>query len=246
MRLTQSISLVASGKNGLSLSNALDCNVYLVDSGSGLILIDAGSGEDTDLILDNIRADGYDPKDIKIIFLTHAHADHGCGVAHLQKISGAAVMADYHEGGIISDGKLLTDTMAEYIRAGFYPEGYKFPPYKPDRLLADGETITIGKLELKAIVAPGHTGGGLCIYGEIDGKNTLFSGDVVFWGGKINLMSIFDADLLRYKQSIFELEKLPVDRLLGGHLQPVMNNGRIHITAAADKFRAYSTPESIC
>ena len=43
MQLTEHIYLVASGDTSFSLTGALDCNVYLIDTGAGLILIDAGA-----------------------------------------------------------------------------------------------------------------------------------------------------------------------------------------------------------
>ena len=49
MKVTRSISLAASGDNGLGLTHPLDCNAWLIDSGEGLILVDAGVN------LDNLR-----------------------------------------------------------------------------------------------------------------------------------------------------------------------------------------------
>lgn len=106
--------------------------------------------------------------------------------------------------------------------------------------------MQLGGVCLQAVITPGHTGGGLCLYGEIDGKNVLFSGDTVFFDGKINLMSIFDGDLLAYRESLYRLEQLPVQVLLPGHLQPIMDRGAAHIQKAAAAFHRFSVPPSIC
>ena len=136
--------------------------------------------------------------------------------------------------------------MRSYIEVGFYPPGYVFPKLRVDDPLDDGDVLTLGSLSLRALVAPGHSAGGLCLYGVIDGKNTLLCGDVVFFGGKINLISIFDADLLAYKRSVLALEQLPVDMLLPGHLQPLLNRGGEQLRKAAEPFRNYSVPPSLC
>lgn len=59
-------------------------NSFLVETGSRLVLIDAGSsncfGPTMGRMVDNIRAAGYDPKDVDAVLLTHMHPDHACGV----------------------------------------------------------------------------------------------------------------------------------------------------------------------
>jgi hydroxyacylglutathione hydrolase len=49
----------------------------------------------------------------------------------------------------------------------------------PEMLMNDGDTITLGDLELSVIHTPGHTPGGLCL---LTGRH-LFSGDTLFPGG---------------------------------------------------------------
>lgn len=246
MRLTDNIALVGSGNNGLCISNGYDCNVYVIDTGDGLIMIDAGSAMDNKAIEREMEKCGFHAKDICYIVVTHAHADHAAGVPYFLEKSGAKVVASQPEARVLANKELLDSTMAEYIRVGFYPAGYTFPVIAADIILSEGDKFSLGNVELSAIVAPGHSGGCLCLYGEIDGRKALFSGDVVFFNGEINLISIFDTDLLKYKESILKLEKLDVDMLLPGHLQPVMNRGSEHIKKAAEVFRNFSVPRSLC
>ncbi len=246
MKLTPHISLIASGNNGLCLTDGYDCNAYLIDSGDGLLLFDTGAGIDNEAIEREIRADGYDPREIRLIALSHAHADHVGGAAYFQALSGARLAASAPEAAVLHDARLLDETMREYIRVGFYPDGYTFPKLHIDDILHDGDTLSLGSLSLRVLVAPGHSCGGLCLYGDLDGRPALLSGDVVFFGGQINLISIFDADLLAYKRSLLALERLPVDMLLPGHLQPLLHRGGEQIRRAAAHFHAYSVPPSLC
>ncbi len=234
MKLTNHISLVASGNNGLSLTHPLDCNVYYVDTGDGGVLIDTGAGVDNQAILREIEKDGYRVEDIRYVVITHAHGDHGAAADFFRDAAKAKLVTSAYEAGVLADKAGMESTMAQYIAMGLYPADYRFP------------SVEVGSVCLQAVIAPGHTGGGLCLYGEIDGKNVLFPGDTVFFDGKINLMSIFDGDLLAYRDTLYKLEQLPVEMLLPGHMQPILNRGIEHIQKAAAAFHRFSVPPSIC
>ena len=60
MQLTDIVHLVGSGQSGFSLTDPLDCHVYLLDGGSELALIDTGVGRDTPAIAAQIEAAGFD------------------------------------------------------------------------------------------------------------------------------------------------------------------------------------------
>ena len=49
---------------------------------------------------------------------------------------------------------------------------------KPDILVEDGDTISLGDEQLKVIHPPGHTPGGMCLYNSPD----CFTGDTLFAG----------------------------------------------------------------
>ena len=55
--------------------------------------------------------------------------------------------------------------------------GYSIEDFPaPDRMLKEGDKISIGKYLLTVMHTPGHTPGSICLYGE----NTLFTGDTLF------------------------------------------------------------------
>ncbi|MDH5441735.1 MAG: hypothetical protein OEY31_14130, partial [Candidatus Bathyarchaeota archaeon] len=58
MKITRDVYMVGSGQ--IRLSNPFDCHVYLVDCGDELVLIDAGAGLNSGLIMDNIQGEGFD------------------------------------------------------------------------------------------------------------------------------------------------------------------------------------------
>lgn len=59
-------------------------NGYLVNTGSKLVLIDAGAaklfGPTLGQLVDNLRASGYQPEQVDEIYVTHLHADHVAGI----------------------------------------------------------------------------------------------------------------------------------------------------------------------
>src|SRR5258705_13393180 len=61
-------------------------SAWLITSPRGHILIDTLYEPFTDTLLDNIRKVGADPKDIKVVLMTHGHFDHAAGAAKLKPL----------------------------------------------------------------------------------------------------------------------------------------------------------------
>ena len=57
-------------------------SAWLITSPNGHVLIDTLYGPYTSQMLGNIRALGFDPKDIKLVVVTHGHFDHAGGLAN--------------------------------------------------------------------------------------------------------------------------------------------------------------------
>src|SRR5437868_1190886 len=65
----------------------------LIVGDQGDILIDGAGEQDAGLIADNIRTLGYRVQDIRFILTSHEHYDHIGGIARLQRLSGATIVA---------------------------------------------------------------------------------------------------------------------------------------------------------
>src|SRR6476619_45371 len=65
----------------------------LITSPGGDILIDGGPERAADLIADNIRSLGFRLRDVRWILQSHEHFDHVGGIARLQQLTGASVIA---------------------------------------------------------------------------------------------------------------------------------------------------------
>lgn len=128
-------------------------SAVLITSPKGHILIDGATEKGGRVVAENIRSLGYKLKDVKYILSSHAHHDHAGGIAQLQKLSGATVLAG--AGNV------------ETLRTGVTPKDDpqsgtldKFPGAAKVRALADGEVVKLGALAVTAHSTPGHTPGG--------------------------------------------------------------------------------------
>ena len=121
---------------------------YLITTPQGHILIDTGTTEMTPVISGNVEKLGFKLRDIKIMLSSHAHFDHIGGHAAMKKLTGARVMAIRQDADALEAGKDLSP---------LGDEGWT--PVKVDRVLKDGDTVTLGGATLRASWAPGHTPG---------------------------------------------------------------------------------------
>jgi metallo-beta-lactamase class B len=114
---------------------------FLVVTPQGDILIDSTYERNVPTIEKSVEQLGFKFTDIKILLGSHAHADHQEGDAMVKQLTGAQVMA-----------------MAEDVPAlkKMTPEG---KPHPIDRVLHDGDTVTLGGTTLVAHLTPGHTRG---------------------------------------------------------------------------------------
>jgi metallo-beta-lactamase class B len=126
----------------------------LIVGDQGDILIDGGPEEAAPLIADNIEALGFRLGDIRYILQTHEHPDHIGGIAELQRMSKATVLASAPAAKVLQTGKATDDDP----QAGTLKP---VPTATVGRIIADGAQVRLGNLMLTAMATPGHTPGAL-------------------------------------------------------------------------------------
>lgn len=121
---------------------------YLVASGEGHILINSSFDRTVPLIRASIEKLGFKFSDVKILLGSHAHADHMEGNALVKKLTGAQVYVMEGDEKVIANGG-----------QGQYLYNARWAPCKVDRVLRDGDKVTLGGATLTARRTPGHTPG---------------------------------------------------------------------------------------
>ena len=125
---------------------------FLIHTPQGHILIDGAVPAAAPVIEKSIRDLGFKPEDIRILLTTQAHFDHVGTHAHFKKLSGAIVQA------MDGDAQLLRSGGKTDYLFGKDP-AFHFPPMPVDRVLKDGDVVTLGGERLTARKTPGHTPG---------------------------------------------------------------------------------------
>lgn len=129
-----------------------DLAVYLITTKEGSILINTGVNDSAPGIRANIESLGFRFADIKLLLATHGHWDHVGAMAEIKRITGAKVMMQEDDAGLLESGG------SQDFR---FPEGRGevYPPIRVDRRLKDGDKVRLGEIELTVMHHPGHTKG---------------------------------------------------------------------------------------
>jgi metallo-beta-lactamase class B len=129
-----------------------------VTTSAGVVLFDAGLPQSAEIISANLAKLGHQISEVVFIATSHEHYDHVGGVAALQRASGATVLASAPAAKALAAGLPLP----EDPQIDFGVAANSFPPIRgPLRIVADGERIRVGEVELVAHTTPGHTPGSL-------------------------------------------------------------------------------------
>lgn len=121
---------------------------YIITTSQGLILLDSGTLPMLPVIKKNIEKLGFSITDVKYIISSHAHWDHVEGHAQMKRVTGAQIVALDEDATAIASG---IDSSA------LNGEGWE--PVKVDRIIEDGDTLSLGNVILTAHLTPGHTKG---------------------------------------------------------------------------------------
>jgi hydroxyacylglutathione hydrolase len=246
VRLTPEVHLVGSGAGGFHLTDAYDCHVYLVDGGREGALVDAGIGSATDEIVANVASAGVALDAVRLLVLTHAHPDHAGGAALLrERLPALTVAASPAVAAWVRTADEEAMSLDAGKRAEFYPPDYRFAPCEVERELAEGDRLPVGSLELEVIETPGHSDGHLSFLLRAGSAVTLFSGDLVFFGGQVSLEANWDCRIPEYSASMRKLRDAGVDALLPGHHFVTLREGQRHIDAANRLFDRGFVPKSV-
>ena len=187
---------------------------YLITTPEGHILHDTGSADMHALIVSNIEKLGFNVRDVRVIISSHAHWDHVEGHAAMKRVTGAQVVALGGDAVALESGQ---DNSALGARG--------WEPVTVDRVVGDGDTVTLGGVTLRALWVGGHTQGATMWTTTVQEGGRTYS--IAFRGGEIPNagVQLFNnprhptvvADTQRTLQRLKDLE--PPDLFLHNHPQ---------------------------
>ncbi|MBV6322581.1 MBL fold metallo-hydrolase [Duganella violaceipulchra] len=159
-------------------------NAFLINTGSKLVLIDAGAaslfGPTAGKLLANFKASGYKPEQVDEIYISHMHGDHVGGlVANEQRVFPNAVVragkldADYYLNQSNLDkatGEEKEDFQGAMMSLNPYVKAGKFQPIVANSELVPG---------IKSYFNGGHTPGHITYVVESAGQKLVLLGDLL-------------------------------------------------------------------
>jgi metallo-beta-lactamase class B len=170
---------------------------FLIVTPQGNILMDSTYERNVLTIKKSVEQLGFKFSDIKILLGNHAHGDHMEGDFMVKELSGAQVIA-----------------MAEDVPAlqAMKPGGKEHPI---DKVIHDGDSVTLGGITLIAHLTAGHTRGATTwtMKAEEGGK----SYDVVFFSSLRSPSMITPPVANEFTRSFKVVHSLPCDVPLGDH-----------------------------
>jgi glyoxylase-like metal-dependent hydrolase (beta-lactamase superfamily II) len=168
----------------LSVPVETSVNTFLVNTGSKLVLIDAGAGAlfgpTLGKLVANLKLSGYQPEQVDEIYITHMHPDHVGGLMHESAVAfpNAIVRADKRDADFwLSQANLDKATgdskgffQGAMASIGPYVKAEHFKPFE-----ADGELVP----GVSARASHGHTVGHTSYLVESKGQKLLLIGDLI-------------------------------------------------------------------
>ncbi|RZK34741.1 MAG: subclass B3 metallo-beta-lactamase [Hymenobacter sp.] len=191
-----------------------DLACYLITTPKGNILINTGLLGSLLMIKANIEALGFKLTNTKILLTMQAHYDHMGAMARVKKLTGAKVMIDAKDAGVMADGG-----SSDYALGG---HGFMYEPVQPDCLLKDKDTISLGGTHIVMLHHPGHTKGScsflLDVKDEIRSYRVLLANmPTIVTDSKFSEIPAYPDIAKDYTYTLNAMRKLKFDLWLSAH-----------------------------
>ncbi len=188
---------------------------FLITTPEGNILINSGPKDAVPLIRKSIESLGFKFSDTKILLISHAHWDHCAGSGGIKQLTHAKYMVMAGDVDVVQSGG---KTDFQYAS----DPSSLFASTKVDRILHDGDEVSLGRATLVAHLTPGHTKGCTTWTMKVtEGGKTydavIVGSPNVNSGYKLVGNSKYPQIARDYEQTFRVLKSLPCDIFLGAH-----------------------------
>ena len=224
------------------LERMSDLKAKLVVTPKGDILINSSLESSPALIQKSVEQLGFHFSDIKILLISHSHADHDAGSAAIKRLTGAKYMVMDGDVPVVESGG---------AKDFAYPADL-YPAVKVDRVLHDGDQVRLGNAVLVAHKTPGHTRG--CTTWTMRAMTSGQMRDVVIVGSwNVNpgyrlvdhpaKPASYPGIAADYEHSFVLWKSLPCDVFLGAHGQYFDMLGKLERAKAGAGESVWIDPE---
>jgi len=207
-----------------------DLASYLIVTPKGDILLNSNLDSSPPLIRKSVEALGFHFSDIKILLISHAHYDHCAGSAEILRETRAKYEVMAPDVSVIESGGRTDFNYAN-------DKSMRFPQAHVDRILHDGDTVSLGGTTLTAHLTAGHTKG--TTTWTLDEPEAGRTPHVVIVGSpnvnpgyKLVRNPTYPRIAADYRHQFEVLKKLPCDIFLGAH------GGYFDLTEKYPRFKA--------
>ncbi len=190
-----------------------DLASFLITSISGHVLIDSGLEDGATQLLASISKVGFNASDIRVLLNTQAHFDHAAGLAAVKGASRASLAASDADRPLLESGG--RDDFA-------FGNDLTFAGVGVDRVVRDGETVSVGPITLTAHLTPGHTKGTttwtMVVREGGQDYRVIFAGSTsINPGVQVRNNPKYPEMFADFEQTFTKLRALPVDVFLTQH-----------------------------
>ena len=212
---------------------------YLLESNGEAALVETGPDATFPRLVAGLARHGLAPRDVRSVFLTHIHLDHG-GAAWKMAREGARVFVHPKGAPHLADPSKLLASARRIYRERMDELWGTLEPIAPERLRAteDGETVRVGGAEVRVLATPGHA-----IHHNaylVDG--VAFTGDVggvrVAGGPVLPPTPPPDIDLPAWRASLARLREARPSALYPTHFDRFEDAGA-HLDALEEELSAW-------
>jgi len=195
-------------------------NCYLVETGTGFVLIDTGASNKRAELENYLTSAGCKPGDLKLIVLTHGDFDHTGNAAYLGERFGAKIAMHKDDSGMAEHGDMFFNRSSGgtlfRIIAPILFKFFRSNRFRPDFYLEEGDDLAEYGFDAQVLSIPGHSKGSI---GILTAGGDLFCGDLLENSKKPATNSIMD-DSAACEASLEKLRGFEIDTVYPGHGKP--------------------------
>jgi metallo-beta-lactamase class B len=142
-----------------------DIGAWAITTSDGIILLDTLNTpqEGEEIIAADLKKVGLDPSTIKIAIIGHGHFDHFGGAPYFQQ-RGVPIALTATDWDLI-----------ERVPPNQTPQQAARPRPTRDRILADGQKVTVGDTSVTILSTPGHTEGAVALIFPVKEKGRTYN-----------------------------------------------------------------------